>query len=64
MRSKRKEKKERRKATMLAIVYAVVVALFFVTVFRLNVLPMTYFLVLFVAVMAISVPVVLSLLKT
>ena len=65
MRSKRKEaKKERKKANILAIVYAVVVALFFITMFRLNVLPMTYFLVLFVVVMAISIPVVLSLLKT
>ena len=63
---KEKEKQQKKKLTagnVLAAIYAIVLALFVITILRLNVLPMMYFVILAVVLGGISAAVIWGLLK-
>lgn len=63
---KEREKQQKKKLTagnVLAAIYAIVLALFVITILRLNVLPMMYFVILAVVLGGISAAVIWGLLK-
>ena len=68
MRQARKEREKQQKKKLaagyvLAAIYAIVLALFVITILRLNVLPMMYFVILAVVLGGISAAVIWGLLK-